>query len=44
MGDLSVFSHERGEGFGRIGNREGGEGSLFIDTDGRHFSVIVGKR
>ena len=44
MGDLSVFSYERGEGIGRIGNREGGEGLLFLDVDGRHFSVIVGKR
>ena len=44
MGDLVVFMYERGEGFRRIGNREGGEGSLFVDVDGRHFSVVVGKR
>ena len=44
MGDLAIFSYERGEGFGRIGNREGGEGSLFINVDGRHISVIVERR
>ena len=40
MGDLAIFSYERGEGFGRIGNREGGEGSLFVSVGGRHISIV----
>ena len=44
MGDLVIFTYERGEGFRGIGNREGGKGSLSVDANGRHFSVVVERR
>jgi hypothetical protein len=44
MGNLTVLPNEGSEGFGGIGDGEGSEGPLFVDTSRGHVSVIVRKR